>query len=403
MAAPFVYLRPTDDGTSATALRRAAFDGNLGRLKDIIKDLGFGKRKTRNAVLAFDKDGIGLLLAAACQGHLNVCKYLVEEFGADMNAAAVGGVTPFMASAESGDVPTVEYFLDHGGDITKVDDKGCAVLHHAAGTGCCKVTEFLLSKGVPVDMDCGRGTPLFHAANNGKDKTLKILLDHHADAGADVNGKGTIVSPLMLAASQGGYTSFIKFLLKAGANPNVPDDLGWLPIEYAASRDCREEVEMLFPFTSPIPNVLNWSVDGIISHAKVKDKRPMDQNQKDSRKSILKAQADLAFRQKMYDCAAKVYSLAIDHGPTAVLYANRSICRLLTGDGEGALSDAHRCRMMRPKWAKACYRQGVAHILLKEYKHACDALMDAQKMDPESFEIERELRKAREFMGKTSR
>ncbi|BAS70809.1 Os01g0189700, partial [Oryza sativa Japonica Group] len=34
-------------------------------------------------------------------------------------------LTPFMACAESGDVPTVKYFLDHGGDVTKSDDKGC--------------------------------------------------------------------------------------------------------------------------------------------------------------------------------------------------------------------------------------------------------------------------------------
>lgn len=48
-------------------------------------------------------------------------------------------------------------------------------------TGSCKVTEFLLSKGIPVDIDCGRGTPLYHAATNEQDKTLKILLDHHAN------------------------------------------------------------------------------------------------------------------------------------------------------------------------------------------------------------------------------
>ncbi|KAF0920404.1 hypothetical protein E2562_034857 [Oryza meyeriana var. granulata] len=430
MAAPFVYVRPADDGTSASALLRAAFDGNLGRLKDTIKNLGIEKGKARDAVLTLNKDGIGLLHAGACQGHLNVCKFLVEELGGDVNNSGAEGLTPFMAAAESGDVPTVEYFLDHGGDVTKTDHKGCTVLHHAAGTGCCKVTEFLLSKGLPVDIDCGRGTPLFHAANNGKDKTLKILLDHQADpnvivnngacsplmsalvcrsfkcmkllikAGADVNGKGTIIAPLMFAVSQGGYTNFIKFLLKAGANPNIPDDLGWLPVEHAASRDCREEVEMLFPLTFPIPNVPNWSVDGIISHSKVKHTQPMDQHQKESRKAVLKAQADLAFRQKNYNCAAKVYDLAIAHGPTAVLYANRSICRLLMGDGEGALSDAYRCRMMRPKWAKACYRQGSAHVLLKEYKHACDALTDAQKLDPGSVEIERELRKAKEFMAK---
>ena len=34
-------------------------------------------------------------------------------------------------------------------------------------------------------------------------------------------------------------------------------------------------------------------------------------------------------------------------------------------DGEGALSDALMCRMLRPDWAKACYRQAAAHMLLK--------------------------------------
>jgi ankyrin repeat protein len=147
----------------------------------ILKSLGIEKGKTQYAVLALNKHGIGMLHAVACQGHLNVCKFLVEELGGDVNIAGKEDITPFMAAAESGDVPTVEYFLDHSGDVTKADVRGCTVLHHAAGTGCCKVTEFLLSKGIPVDIDCGLGTPLFHAANNGKDKTLKILLDHKAD------------------------------------------------------------------------------------------------------------------------------------------------------------------------------------------------------------------------------
>jgi hypothetical protein len=51
--------------------------------------------------------------------------------------------------------------------------------------------------------------------------------------------------------------------------------LGRLPIERAAVRDCREEVEMLFPLTYPIPNVQNWSIDGVISHAKIKANKPL--------------------------------------------------------------------------------------------------------------------------------
>ena len=36
-----------------------------------------------------------------------------------------------------------------------------------------------------------------------------------------------------------------------------------------------EEVEMLFPLTSPIPGVPNWSVDGVISHAKLECEKPL--------------------------------------------------------------------------------------------------------------------------------
>ncbi|KAK1662311.1 hypothetical protein QYE76_050470 [Lolium multiflorum] len=100
--------------------------------------------------------------------------------------------------------------------------------------------------------------------------------------------------------------------------------------------------------------------------------------------------------------ASGFYDLAIAHGESATLYANRSLCKLLMGNGEGALSDALRCRMLRPNWGKACYRQAAAHMLLKDYKQACDALLDAQKLDPGNVEIENELRKARELMKNPS-
>ena len=38
-------------------------------------------------------------------------------------------------------------------------------------TGSCKVTEFLLSKGILVNKDYGHGTPLHDDATNEQDKT----------------------------------------------------------------------------------------------------------------------------------------------------------------------------------------------------------------------------------------
>ncbi|CAM0879924.1 unnamed protein product [Alopecurus aequalis] len=431
MEAPYVYCGTSeDDGPGVEALMKAALEGNLRRIKVLVKSLTKGKGGPK-AIFSVNTDGVSVLHVAACGGHLEVCKYLVEELGGDVNAPGCGagalGATPFMTAAQSGDVPTVRYFLDRGGDLMKADDKGRTVLHHAVSTGSCKVTEFFLAQGVPVDIDCGRGTPLYMAATNEQDKTLKILLDHHANpniilsgagvpllsaliyrslkcmkllikAGADVNCKGSMITPLVLATMKGGYTNYIKLLLKAGADPNIPDDLGRLPIELSALRDCWEEVEMLFPLTSRIPNAPDWSVEGVIAHAKIENKKPMEQRHLERRKPLLKSQADTAFKQKEYKMASEFYGLAIGHGESATLYANRSLCKLILGDGDGALSDALRCRMLRPKWAKACYRQAAAHMLLKEYKQACDALVDAQKMDPGNAEIESELRKARELM-----
>ncbi|TVU31572.1 hypothetical protein EJB05_23262 [Eragrostis curvula] len=302
-AAPFVYCPTSVDGDSEEALLKAALDGDLGRVKGIIRNLGHGSGD-KAAVFSLNKKfGYGVMHRAAGAGHLEVCKYLVEELGGDPNMTAEGGA--------------------------------------------CKVTEYLLSKGIPVDIDCGFGTPLHQAVVNEQDKTAKILLDHQANAGADVDGKGALMSPLLFATEQGGYTDYVRLLLKAGANPNIPD---------------------------------------------------IDQRHAEGRKAIIKSLANGAFRRKDYNSALEAYNLVIGLAPEATLYSNRSLCKLKMGDGEGALSDAYQCRMMRPDWAKACYRQAAAHMLLKEYKQAYDALLDAQKLEPGNDEIEKELRKAMELM-----
>ena len=58
---------------------------------------------------------------------------------------------------------------------------------------------------------------------------------------------------------------------------------------------------------------------------------------------------------------------AFDSSPDeyATILANMSLCALRLGNGRGALSDATMCRMARPLWPKACYREGAALMLLK--------------------------------------
>ncbi|XBI62832.1 hypothetical protein VPH35_043372 [Triticum aestivum] len=138
--APFIYCPPAGDADDAgeEALIKAAIDGNLGRLKGIVKRLTKGNGD-RSAIFYFNTDGLSVLHIAACFGHLDICKYLVEELKGDVNAPGYGaalGATPFMVSAWSGDVAAVKYFLDRGSDVMKADDRGQTVLHHAVAAGC---------------------------------------------------------------------------------------------------------------------------------------------------------------------------------------------------------------------------------------------------------------------------
>jgi ankyrin repeat protein len=47
--------------------------------------------------------------------------------------------------------------------------------------GHCDVVELLLSRGIDVDLDSARGTPLQVAAMKKQHGTMKILLEHHAN------------------------------------------------------------------------------------------------------------------------------------------------------------------------------------------------------------------------------
>jgi hypothetical protein len=64
------------------------------------------------------------------------------------------------------------------------------------------------------------------------------LYEFFSQAGADVNGKGNLASPLVIATMRGGYTDEVRLLLKAGADPNIPDDVYFLYIFLMFFRYC---------------------------------------------------------------------------------------------------------------------------------------------------------------------
>ncbi|CAN6329738.1 unnamed protein product [Urochloa humidicola] len=369
---------------------QAAIDGNIRLLKKMATRVNLREAK--------DDRGRNALHFAAAKGHLEVCRFLVEELGLDVTSTDAEGGMPVHFAAAGGNERVLRYLLDPGSDSGVPDAKGCTPLHSAAEEGHCEAVKLLLSKGVDVDPVNYRGTPLHLAAAKDKDQAVKILLEHGADPNKVVNH---IFSPLMMACC-GHSLKCMKLLVqagadvnftKAGADPNLADEDGKIPIMYAAVHGQRELVEILFPKTRPVPSIPDWSIDGIIRSMKHQRFEAQDAALVGERIADAKSQGKEAFAKGEYLAAIYFYSRAMEKDPfDATLLANRSLCWLRQGEGDRALLDAQQCRMMSPHWSKAWYREGTALSLLKDYKGAVDAFLQALKLDPASDEINKALR-----------
>ncbi|VAI40501.1 ankyrin-1-like isoform X5 [Triticum dicoccoides] len=326
---------PAADGSHP--LLHAARRGDLRLFKRLVRDLDKGRGRHREVVDAAKEEGLGALHFAAGKGRLRVCRYLVEGLGVDVDAVDDAGRTPLLVALLRGIMDTASYLLDHGADPGKADDEGFAPLHHAATAGDRKMVELLLAKGVSVDPVCVDGTPLYAAAIEGHDEIMQILLENNADCNKKIPG---IDTPLLVAITAPSVKC-VKLLVEAGADVN---DGILAPLVVAAEMKGSTACLKLLLEAGADPNV-----------------------------------PDPAMEYDRHD---------------ATLLSDRSFCWLCLGDGHEALQDALACREMRPGWPNACYRQGEALMLLKDYGGACDAFLDAAKLDPGSPEIESALWKA---------
>uniref|UniRef100_A0A804LSX5 Ankyrin repeat family protein n=1 Tax=Zea mays TaxID=4577 RepID=A0A804LSX5_MAIZE len=414
-------------------LVEAIQDGDVRRLKGLVNSM---KKKTREKLSDMNVDRMGLLQLAVHLGKLEVCRYFVEDLGFDVErGGSCDGVTPLGGASLFGEVACARFLLDHGADPNKMDSHCYVALHNAAKNGNGEIIRLLVSRGARVDIAAPHGTPLHIAASYGNTGAVKILLEHHADpnsisevsgsplvsalqpnklvnesdslesvkllikAGADVNSASPN-TPLVVATVN-GLTDCIKYLLEAGADANIPSNQsGQRPIQIASRLGRRDHVEILFPFTSPLRTMSDWSVEGIIAHEKSRSSlsKVNTCNNLNDRKVELRLLGEKAVKRKDYNGALELYSeqaIGLDSFD-ATLYSNRSLCYLKIGEAQKALLDAETCINNRPDWVKGYYRKGAALMLLKEHKRALDAFLDGLKVDPTSAEMEKAMRAALE-------
>ncbi len=214
-----------------------------------------------------DADGWTALHYAACKrGGAKLVGELIGK-GASVDVRDGDGRTPLhhAAAARPARDDTVEILLASGANVTAVCNAGHAVLHdacrggklwlvktlietrgadagqmntlndaqplHYAASGHqLEVLEYLLGRGIAIDVKDGRGrTALHYAAADGGLDLMRFLLD----AGAPVDNQSNDGETALFDAAEAGQADAVRMLLDAGADPAIADHRGSAPRDAA--------------------------------------------------------------------------------------------------------------------------------------------------------------------------
>ncbi|XP_045140397.1 E3 ubiquitin-protein ligase TTC3 isoform X2 [Echinops telfairi] len=99
------------------------------------------------------------------------------------------------------------------------------------------------------------------------------------------------------------------------------------------------------------------------------------------RGDIMKIKGNEEFHNKRFDLAIIYYTRAIEYRPeNHILYGNRALCFLRTGQFRNALGDGKRATVLKSTWPKGHYHFCDALSLLGEYEWALKANIRAQEV-----------------------
>jgi len=171
------------DVRDISLLHWSAGAGELGSLRQLIAALPGGMEEAVR--LRADRDGASILHWAAagseakafgCGGHINVCKYLMENCGGPsaqkevVNGLTKDGNSILMWAAWSGSLDVVKLVVRHRADPLVKNRNGCTVAHWACSGGnleLCKYLEEVMDLDFTEGNNAGN-TPLSHAIAYGR-------------------------------------------------------------------------------------------------------------------------------------------------------------------------------------------------------------------------------------------
>jgi ankyrin repeat protein len=212
---------------------------------------------------------------ASLYRHFSIVELLLSK-GANIEITDIHGHTPLHFAVIKNQPLTVEFLLTKGADINRGVHEGFTPIHIAAYKGYKEITEILLKYNARLDVFTRekRYTPLKLAQESNHDEIVQLLLSHNPKEARAVqptpnntvakrNNRNVPETTITYAASTdikgtGLYHMVIsndfngvEFLLKLGANPNVPVNES-LPLTLAARSNNIRLAQLLLEYGADV-------------------------------------------------------------------------------------------------------------------------------------------------------
>ncbi|KAL0637809.1 Vacuolar protein sorting-associated protein 74 [Maublancomyces gigas] len=178
---------------------------------------------------------------AILQGDLLLAKRILKNHPKSLYNPDIVGNTSLHIAAEKGHLGIVQHLVEeeqHERDGVSKNNNGDTPLMLAAGEGHEEVVHCIVSRfSRCIDWRNKLGvTAMMHAAKNGCDAVVNMLLDLGAEADVvDVLGNTSLHY-----ASAYGHLKVIRSLVERGSNCEKPNRQGFTPLEYSYSQQAEQ-------------------------------------------------------------------------------------------------------------------------------------------------------------------
>ena len=194
----------SDDNNGYTALHHSVLHGSYGFVSTLANKGTDIHLKTKN--------GENCLHIAALNGHLNLCKALIDKDKFDVNTVDNDGWTALHHSAVNGSFELISFFANMGIDIHLKTSNGSDVLHLSASHGHLNLCKTLINKhNFDVNMANNKGyTALHYAAENGSFDLFSYILEN----GSEIYCKTNDMKNVLHISAHRGHIDICKFVLE---------------------------------------------------------------------------------------------------------------------------------------------------------------------------------------------